>query len=40
MTQEEASVGFDFHDSETLVWMFYGLKNAMKDFMVIPWSYT
>jgi hypothetical protein len=39
-TQEGASVGCDFHSSETLVWMYYGLGNTVKNFMVIPWSYN
>jgi hypothetical protein len=33
MAQEGASVGCDFHSGETLVWMFYGLGNAVKKTM-------
>ena len=40
MAQEGASVGCDFRSSETLVWMFCGLKNAVKDYVVISWPYT
>jgi hypothetical protein len=40
MAQEGASIGCDFCSGETLVWMFYGLGNAMKDYMVISWPYT
>jgi hypothetical protein len=25
---------------ETLVWMFQGLGNAVKDYVVISWPYT
>jgi hypothetical protein len=35
IAQEGASVGCDFHNGETLVWMFYELENAVKDFVVI-----
>jgi hypothetical protein len=28
------------YDSETSVWMFCGLGNAVKDYVVIFWSYT
>jgi hypothetical protein len=35
MTQEWASVGCDFRSSETLVWLFYGLRKVVKDFVVI-----
>jgi hypothetical protein len=27
-------------NGETLVWMFYGLKNAVKDYVVISWPCT
>jgi hypothetical protein len=40
LAQEGASIGYDFHNCETLVWMFYGLRNTMKDFVVISWPYT
>jgi hypothetical protein len=38
MAQEGASVGCDFRSGETLVWMFYGLGNAVKlcgDLLVV-----
>jgi hypothetical protein len=35
MAQEGASVGCDFSNVETLVWIFCGLENAMKDYVVI-----
>jgi hypothetical protein len=35
MAQEVTSVGCDFHSDETLVWMFCGLENVVKGFMVI-----
>jgi hypothetical protein len=35
MAQEGASLGCDFRSGETLVWMFCGLENAMKDYVVI-----
>jgi hypothetical protein len=28
------------HSSETLVWMFCGLGNAVKDYVVISWPCT
>jgi hypothetical protein len=40
MSQDGASVGCDFHSGETLVWMFCGPKNAVKDYVVISWQYT
>jgi uncharacterized protein with LGFP repeats len=40
MAQEGASVGCDFHSGETLVWMFCGLGNAVKDYVVISWPCT
>jgi hypothetical protein len=40
MAQEGASVGCDFHSGETLVWMFCGPGNAVKDYVVIFGSYT
>jgi hypothetical protein len=40
MAQEGASVGCNFHSGETLVWMFCGLGNAVKDYVVISWPYT
>jgi hypothetical protein len=38
--QEGASIGCDFRNNETLVWMFCGLENVVKDFVVISWLYT
>jgi hypothetical protein len=40
MAQEGASVGCDFHSGETSVWMFCGLGNAVKNYVVIsrPWT--
>jgi hypothetical protein len=35
MAQEGASVGCDFRSGETSVWIFYGLENAVKNYMVI-----
>jgi hypothetical protein len=35
MAQEGASVGYDFRSVETLVWMFCGLRNAVKNYVVI-----
>jgi hypothetical protein len=35
-----ASVGCDFHSGETSVWMFCGLGNAVKNYVVISWPYT
>jgi hypothetical protein len=35
MAQEGAFVGCDFHSGETLVWMFCGLGNAVKNYVVI-----
>jgi hypothetical protein len=40
MAQEGASVGCDFRRGETSVWMFCGLRNAMKNFVVISWPCT
>jgi hypothetical protein len=40
MTQEGASVGCDFRNGETLVWMFCGLENAVKNYVVIFWPCT
>jgi hypothetical protein len=40
MAQEGASIGCDFRNGETLVWMFCGLENAVKDYVVICWPYT
>jgi hypothetical protein len=37
MAQEMASIGCDFHSGKTLVWMFYGLRNDVKDFVVISY---
>jgi hypothetical protein len=35
MAQEGASIGCDFRSGETLVWIFCGLENAVKDYVVI-----
>jgi hypothetical protein len=35
-----ASVGCDFHSGETSVWMFFGLGNAVKNYVVISWPCT
>jgi hypothetical protein len=35
-----ASVGGVIRNGETLVWMFCGLENAMKDYVVISWPCT
>jgi hypothetical protein len=40
MAQDGASVGCDFRSSETLVWMFCGLGNTVKDSVVISWPCT
>jgi hypothetical protein len=40
MAQEGASVECDFHSGETLVWMFGGLGNAVKNYVVISWPCT
>jgi hypothetical protein len=40
LEQEGASVGCNFHNGETLVCIFCGLENAMKNFVVINWSCT
>jgi hypothetical protein len=40
MTQEEDSVGCDFRSGETLVLMFCGLVNAVKNYVVISWPCT
>jgi hypothetical protein len=37
IAQEGASVGCDFRSVETLVWMFCGLGNAVKNYVVISW---
>jgi hypothetical protein len=37
MAQEGASVRCDFHSGETSVWTFYGLGNAVKNYVVISW---
>jgi hypothetical protein len=39
LTKEGAYVGYDFHSSETSVWMFCGLGKAVKNYVVIS-SYT
>jgi hypothetical protein len=40
MAQEGASVGCDFRSSETLVWKFSGLGNAVKNYVVFSWPCT
>jgi hypothetical protein len=35
MAQEVASVGCDFRSGETSVWMFCGLGNAVKNYVLI-----
>jgi hypothetical protein len=40
MAQEGASVGCDFRSGETSVWMFCGLGNVVKNYMVISWPCT
>jgi hypothetical protein len=40
MAEEGAFVGCDFCSDETLMWMFCGLENAVKDYVVISWPYT
>jgi hypothetical protein len=40
MAQEGASIGSDFRSGETLVWMFCGLGNAVKNYVVISWPCT
>jgi hypothetical protein len=40
MAQEGASIGCDFCSGENLVWMFCGLGNVVKDYVVISWPYT
>jgi hypothetical protein len=35
-----AFVGCDFSSGETLVWMFCGLENAVKNYVVISWPCT
>jgi hypothetical protein len=40
MAQEVASVGCDFRSGETSEWLFCGLGNAMKNYVVISWPCT
>jgi hypothetical protein len=35
-----ASVVCDFRSGDTSVWMFCGLGKAVKNYVVISWSYT
>jgi hypothetical protein len=37
MAQKGASVGYDFRSGETSLWMFCGLGNAVKNYVVISW---
>jgi hypothetical protein len=38
--QEGASTGCNFRSGETLVWIFCGLGNNVKDYVVISWPST
>jgi hypothetical protein len=40
LAQEGASVGCDFRSGETLVRIFCGLGNGVKNFLVISWPCT
>jgi hypothetical protein len=40
MAQEGASIGCEFRGGETSVWMFCGLGNAVKNYVVISWLCT
>jgi hypothetical protein len=40
MAQQGASVGCDFRSGETLVLMFCGLGNTVKNYVVISWPCT
>jgi hypothetical protein len=40
LAQEKTSVECDFRSGETLVLMFCGLGKAVKNYVVISWSYT
>jgi hypothetical protein len=40
MAEEGASIGCDFRSGETSAWMFCGLGNAMKNYVVISWPCT
>jgi hypothetical protein len=40
MAQEGASVGCDFRNGETSVWMFCRVGNAVKIYVVISWLCT
>jgi hypothetical protein len=40
MAQEGASVGCDFYNGEISVWMFCGLGNVVKNYVVISWPCT
>jgi hypothetical protein len=40
MAQEGASIGCDFRSGETSVWMFCGLGNAVKNYVVISWPWV
>jgi hypothetical protein len=35
LAQEGASIGCDFRSGETSVWLFYGLGEAVKNYVVI-----
>jgi hypothetical protein len=40
MAQEGASVGCDFRSGETSMWMFCGLENVVKNYVVISCQCT
>jgi hypothetical protein len=40
LAQEGASVGCDFRNGETSVWMFSGWEKNVKNYVVISWPYT
>jgi hypothetical protein len=40
LAQEGASVGCDFHNGETSMWIFYRLRKSVKNYVVISWPYN
>jgi hypothetical protein len=40
LAQEGDSVGCDFRNGETSVWMLCGMGKAVKNYVVISWLYT
>jgi hypothetical protein len=40
MAQEGVSIVCDFRSGETLVWMFCGLGNVVKNYVMISWPCT